>query len=78
MMCRMGAVSCDCLNAFVGREGASDDLLCCLDHSLETLPICHVAVGEPHHDAVGRDALDGRAIESQQQLLADVTFTEHS
>ena len=43
MTCRMGAVSCDCLssseeagnvNVFEGGEGASNDPLCCLDHSL--------------------------------------------
>ena len=40
------------VNVFEGREGASDDLLCCFDHSLETLPICLGAVGESHYDAV--------------------------
>ena len=57
----MGPVSCDGLssaetagyvNVFEGREGASEDLLCCLDHSLET-HICPGAVGEPHCDAIG-------------------------
>ena len=34
-------------------------------------------MGQPHHDAEGQDALDGRGIECQQQLLTIVIFPEH-
>ena len=63
--------------SFVGEEGAADDLLCCLAHSKESLLIFHGATREPHFDAVGRDALDGRIVEGHQQLHTDVLSPEH-
>ena len=35
-------------------------------------------MGEPHCDAVGQNALDGRAGKGHQLLLTDVIFSEHS
>ena len=61
------------------REGrAQPRIFCAICHTLKSLPICHGAVGEPHCDAVGQDAINGSAVKGQQQLLTDVIFSAHS
>lgn len=62
----------------MAEEESANDLLCLLDHSLESLHISQIALGEPHGNAVGQDAVKGRILEDHQQLLINVNFPKHS
>lgn len=54
-------------------KGVVDDHLCCLDHSLVSLPIHNGAMQE-HRNTVGQDTVDGRGVEDHQQPLTYIIF----
>ena len=66
------------MDVLQGGEGAADDSLCDVDHSVELLAFCLSAAGEPHHDAVRQNGLNGGAVEGHCQFLANVVLPEHS
>ena len=59
-------------------QRAANDLLSCVDHSLQCSPICCQAPRVPHCDAVRQDALHGGSVEHHQQPLLQVVLPEDS
>ena len=51
-----------------GGECGTDDSLSSFHHALQCFPVRHRAVAIPNCDPVGKDALDGAAVEVHQNL----------
>ena len=65
--------------AILSREGkrATSDPLSCVDHSLQSCPVCCCAPSVPHCDTVRQDALHGGSVEEYEQLLLQAVSPEH-
>ena len=64
------------VNVHQRGERAADDLLCCPNYPLKPLPVCHGAAAVPCCNAVCQQALNGRAVEGQQQVGVQVVLPE--
>ena len=64
-------------NIVQGGQRATSDSLSCVDHSLQSYPVCCCAPSVPHCDTVHQDALHGGSVEGHKQLLLQAVSHQH-
>jgi len=61
-----------------GRERTANDPLCCFDCPLKPRSVCLSAAPVPGGETVRQQALNGQAVEGQQQLTVQIVPPEDS
>lgn len=65
-----------CIDCIHGGEFRSDNPLCSLYDSLQSLPLCLCGVSIPHRDACGEDALYQSFVDLGERATVQTSFSE--